>query len=365
MYDSRRLEWCLPINVIVSTLAKLQGKTIAKCSLVSSTWLSACRDPEIRRKLRIDRNWYTLGSTDCLEVDLEPSQSFAIIIDKERVAVGGTIWLKVWDLVEGEWRKLYQDLPRSVKPSLAFTEGGWMIRGSHSGFINGWKDDVSFNFNEHQGRLSAIVGVGRSMIASGGDSTGHIELWKLPIECIGESTTLSREAILEGHMTPVCCLTATEDDRYLISGALDNTIRVWNVHTKTCEKELTHPVWLGKDCLHLSVHDDMLATCCLGNYVLKVRLWRFQAPGSYCGKTFQAYMRGNAIRALWFHENRVVVGDREGYICVFDVESGECIKSLFLSPRRGYSLGVISIWCSTEKLVVAGRGKIRIWNLDT
>ncbi|GMH35019.1 hypothetical protein BSKO_02880 [Bryopsis sp. KO-2023] len=198
MSDPQRLEWCLPINVIVSTLAKLQGKTIAKCTLVSSTWLSASRDPEIRRKLRIDRNWYTLESTDCLEVDLEPSRSNrAIIIDKERVVVGGIDWLKVWDLGKGEWGALYQDLPRSLKPSLAFTEGGWIVRGSRSGFINGWKDDASFNFDGHQGRLSAIVGVGRSMIASGGDSTGHTELWKLPIECIGESTTLSREAILE------------------------------------------------------------------------------------------------------------------------------------------------------------------------
>ncbi|GMH34651.1 hypothetical protein BSKO_02512 [Bryopsis sp. KO-2023] len=366
MSDSElQQEWRLPINVIVSTLAKLRGKSIARCSPVSSTWLAASQDPQLSRKLRIERNWHSIKTTPPLKINFHCRPITSTALAKDRVAVGGDNWLKVWDLEAGEWRVSCQGVSDGICPCLAFTEGGWLVRVSnqdHGSYITGWKADEafrSFYFRAHPKPLQAIVGVGENMIASGGYGEDVI-LWKLdhltnvdPMVGAEENVALPCEAVFEGHFKPVHCLTATHDGRYLLSKALDGTIRVWNIHTKTCENILQG--YSSSFVLSVAAYGDQLASC----YNLKVRLWKFLEPSSKCVQTFEGLEGGISI--LWFDQDRVVTLDVEdGRLCVWDVESGGRVGGVQF-PREGFDF---SVWCSSERMVVVGRSWMCVWNFD-
>ncbi|GMH34616.1 hypothetical protein BSKO_02477 [Bryopsis sp. KO-2023] len=365
MSSSKFQEWHLPVNVIAETLAKLQGRSIARCSLVASTWLEASKNPQLRPKLRIERNWHSLGSINPLKFDLKCPEIRATAIKNDRVAFGGGGWLKVWDLIEAKEVTSFLGVPFGSSPCLAFTGDGWLVRGlnqDHGGYIMGWKGDTvfkSFLFQAHRCQLTAIVGVGESLIASAG-CDGSIALWKLDLSNIGdpnEEIPLPCEAVLEGHVGPINCLTATQNDRYLISGALDTTIRVWNTQTKTCEHSLKGHLSSVES---LAIYDGLLVS---GSFDSELFLWKFQEPGSKSEGRFQSNFSFEiGIYSLFFFKNRVISVDKDGEVCVWDVETRGCVGKINF-PRR-YDSSMVGVWCSMERLVVVSGRHVYIWNFD-
>ena len=43
--------------------------------------------------------------------------------------------------------------------------------------------------------------------------------------------------ILNGHMSPVKCITVTADNRFIVSGSSDQTVRIWNLQMKKKKRQ--------------------------------------------------------------------------------------------------------------------------------
>ncbi|GMH34626.1 hypothetical protein BSKO_02487 [Bryopsis sp. KO-2023] len=377
MPDSRRQEWRLPENVVVSTLLKLDAFDLARCCVVSTAWRSASQHPELRR-MRINRNWRSFESMDPLRVKIKVTESDlvqTVAIGKDFIAVGDNNWLKAWDPVKEDWVMSFRGVPDATYSNIVFTARGWLVRGAMNSkldneplIISGWKGDNAsrlFNFLSPRGSFPSIVivGVGESMIASGG-ADGHIALWEVahlahidPTKSVGTNVPLPEEALLKGHIGSVNSLTSTENGLYLVSGGSDTTIRIWNVHTKTCESIL--------ECTKfsipaLAIHGDLLAG---GFFEGDVNLWRFLEADSKCIRTFQSEEGyGKHISVLWLDENRLVSVAEQGEVCVWEVESGACVGRAKL-PEKIMFLA-LSVWCSMERIILVVDEWVFTWDFD-
>jgi WD40 repeat protein len=53
-----------------------------------------------------------------------------------------------------------------------------------------------------------------------------------------ESRHKTQEAVFQGHTSYVRSVAITSDNKYIVSGSRDNTLRVWNLKNKTQEAVL-------------------------------------------------------------------------------------------------------------------------------
>lgn len=112
-------------------------------------------------------------------------------------------------------------------------------------------------------------------------------------------------ATLEGHTGSVLCLQF--DNKKVVSGSSDSTIRIWDVETGTCINTLDHAH--EQSVLHLRFIANRLVSCSKDK---SVRVWNISDDGTEC--TLSQVLEGHkaAVNVVEFDEKYIVSasGDR-------------------------------------------------------
>ena len=132
--------------------------------------------------------------------------------------------------------------------------------------------------------------------------------WTIAVWDIKSPTDIRRRRLLVGHRGGVTRVDF--DDEYIVSGSVDQTIKVWQTST--------------------------------GEFV----------------RTLHGHREG--IACLQYRGNRIISGSFDSTIRIWDVESGACLRLL-----EGHEDWVTCIW-SDDKKIVSGTyyGTIKVWDLE-
>ena len=216
--------------------------------------------------------------------------------------------------------------------------------------------------NRFLGHEDAVISVtfspNRKYIVSG-SVDGTLRLWNLQGEPIGKPW--------HGHENGVTSVAFSPDGKSIVSSSVDGILRLWNLQGK-----LINQPWGG----HEAGGVNSVAFSPNGQYIVSgsvdgtLRLWNLQgepigAPwrGEYIGKPLRGYNIGG-VNSVTFSPNGqlVVSGGWDGTLRLWNLR-GEPISQ----PWRGHQGGVYSVAFSPNgQLVVSSGwdGTLRLWNLQ-
>ena len=163
-------------------------------------------------------------------------------------------------------------------------------------------------------------------------------------------TKSHRRFTLYGHQDAIYSLSISPDNQYLISGSFDSTIRLWNLHTKTC-----FAVYKGHFCPVLCVKFSPISHYfASGGCDRTARLWSINASG--CLRIFVGHLTD--VELVDFHPNGlyVITSANDKTIRLWMISTGECCR-IFVN----YSLVNTYIDCmcfsNSGKLLAVGVDK--------
>lgn len=185
------------------------------------------------------------------------------------------------------------------------------------------------------GEVTAVSGI-QSKVAPGG--------WR----CIG---------ILTGHRSWVTTLAFNPRTPILVSGSLDDTIKLWNLKTGTLVSTLQgHPRGVNGVCI--SAKGQVLVSC--GDDET-VRVWNL-ATGRRI-HTLKGHVRDVTSVAIAPQGWLLASGSKDRTINLWKLDKGTLIRTFTGSPGAIKSLAITP----DESLIVSGGmdNKVRLWNLKT
>jgi WD40 repeat protein/tRNA A-37 threonylcarbamoyl transferase component Bud32 len=162
---------------------------------------------------------------------------------------------------------------------------------------------------------------------------------------------------LTGHSEPVLSLVIIPDDKTLVSGSRDKTIKVWNLQTGELKFTLNgHSNWVSS--LAISHDAKILAS---GSGDKNIKIWNLET------RELKSTLNGhsNGINSLIIsHDGKTLVsGSDDTTIKVWNLLTGELKSTL-----NGHSGWVLSLAISPDdKTLFSGSSDktIKIWNLQT
>jgi len=135
------------------------------------------------------------------------------------------------------------------------------------------------------------------------------------------------ECCLIGHSGPVYSVSISIDDKFLLSGSQDTTIRRWSLQTRSClvvYQTHSFPVWDVKfsplGYYFASASNDRTAAIWNMKKHLPVRIL---SGGHMCD-----------VECIEFHPNvhYVATGSSDRQVRIWSVETGECMRLFFTVP---------------------------------
>jgi WD40 repeat protein len=160
---------------------------------------------------------------------------------------------------------------------------------------------------------------------------------------------------LEGHAGSILAVAVTPDGEKIVSASVDNTLKLWDLHT-------------GEELRTLEGHTDLVTA------VVVAAEGRHAVSGSYDG-TLKVWdlETGEMLHSLDSHEDavdvvlvtsngyRVVSGSWDNTLRVWDIESGKELYTL-----EGHTDSVHAAAVTTDgKRAVSGSAELKIWDLET
>ncbi|KAG8867194.1 hypothetical protein FRC20_006482 [Serendipita sp. 405] len=159
---------------------------------------------------------------------------------------------------------------------------------------------------------------------------------------------------LKGHGDGVWSLAFSPDGLKLVSGSSDNTIRIWNLQTRSHMITLeghTHTVLS----VTFSLDNQKVVS---GSHDKTVRVWNFKK-----GEEEQKQIYNSSVWSVAFSSNssKIACGCSDGTIHVWDLEGGE------VTILQGHADAVLSVAFSPDnRKVVSGSHDttVRLWDLE-
>ncbi|KRZ17091.1 F-box/WD repeat-containing protein 1A, partial [Trichinella zimbabwensis] len=151
--------------------------------------------------------------------------------------------------------------------------------------------------------------------------------------------TLSCIKVLTGHTGSVLCL--QYDDRVIISGSSDSTVRVWDVNTGHMLCSLIHHC---EAVLHLRFQNGMMVTCSKDR---SIAVWDMVSPTVINLRRVLVGHRA-AVNVVDFDEKYIVSASGDRTIKVWSTDSCEFVRTL-----NGHKRGIACLQYR-DRLVVSG-----------
>jgi len=168
---------------------------------------------------------------------------------------------------------------------------------------------------------------------------------------IWERDSLSCVKVLTGHTGSVLCL--QYDDKVIISGSSDSTVRVWDVVTGEMLTSLIHHV---EAVLHLRFQNGMMVTCSKDR---SIAVWDMVSPTEINIRRVLVGHRA-AVNVVDFDEKYIVSASGDRTIKVWSADTCEFVRTL-----NGHKRGIACLQYR-DRLVVSGSSDntIRLWDIE-
>ena len=163
-------------------------------------------------------------------------------------------------------------------------------------------------------------------------------------------TKSHRKFILYGHQSAVYSISISPDNQYLISGSYDSTIRLWNLHTKTC-----FGVYKGHFCPVLCVKFSPITHYFASGACDKTaRLWAINSGGAL--RIFVGHL--SDVELVDFHPNGLylLTSANDKTIRMWILKTGECCR-IFVNYSLVNSYIDCMCFSNSGKLLAVGVDK--------
>jgi WD40 repeat protein len=137
----------------------------------------------------------------------------------------------------------------------------------------------------------------------------------------------------------------------LASASKDRTVRIWNIDSGECVRALHHEDWAVQVC---SFGENRIA-CASGNAVY---LWNTES-GECLGALEGHEDLVDSISV--FGEGRLASGSRDKTIRIWDVGTGECVRTI----QSSHSYPIHALCVSGDFIASMSKEEIRVWRKDS
>ena len=325
---------------------------------------------------------WDLASGECLRtLEGHKDRVTAVAISPDRRYVVSGSWdktLRVWDLASGECLHTLQGHGGWVKAVAITPDGRHVVSGSQDTTLRVWNLESGkcvHTLEGHKGSVEAvaITSDGRQVVS--GCSHGRLmdttlRVWNLESgECL---------LTLEGHTGGVKAVAIAPDGRQVVSGSHDKTLRVWDLESGKCLHSLGGHTG-GVKAVAITPDGRQVVSGSLDGMLL---VWQLAAIDQKTVEGAVSRPRGEqdvqaatliVQRILGEHEGsvyvvaitpdgrQVVSGGRDHTLRVWDLASGECLRTL-----EGHKGSVQAVAISPDgRYVVSGSWDktLRVWDL--
>ncbi|KAF2347276.1 Sulfotransferase domain [Trinorchestia longiramus] len=169
--------------------------------------------------------------------------------------------------------------------------------------------------------------------------------------CGGCADTAAAVQVLTGHTGSVLCL--QYDERVIISGSSDSTVRVWDANTGEMTNTLIHHC---EAVLHLRFTNGLLVTCSKDR---SIAVWDMVSASEINLRRVLVGHRA-AVNVVDFDEKYIVSASGDRTIKVWGTSTCEFVRTL-----NGHKRGIACLQYR-ERLVVSGSSDntIRLWDIE-
>lgn len=159
--------------------------------------------------------------------------------------------------------------------------------------------------------------------------------------------------LIEGHVRKITCMCLSLDNRYLITGSEDRTIRIWDI-INICQISIFSGHESSVTCISLSLKTNFIAS---GSADCTLRIWDFHTKDQRSIFNFRA--KANCL-AIANNDTIIIAGFDDKYIRVLDLATKQEIKSFYQSQAVNY----FALSHDTQRLASASHFQnLRFWDL--
>ena len=174
---------------------------------------------------------------------------------------------------------------------------------------------------------------------------------------VAPSTEVGTLTSILGHANVVPGCDISPDGRLIVSGSLDNTIKIWDAESGAC-------------LMTLEGHTDSVVACTFspdgrrilsGSWDKTVRVW--DAQNGACLMTLEGHSYGVNTCAFSPDCQRIVSGSEDKTLKVWDAESGACLVT-----ARGHSRPVVACVFGREGRQIISRSmdkSLKVWDTES
>jgi WD40 repeat protein len=236
--------------------------------------------------------------------------------------------LKRWDTATGECLHTYAGHQGFVTSVAISPDGSWLLSGSNDETLKRWgtfMGECLYTYIGHQGSVTSIaVSADGSRFVSGSND-----------ETLRHWDTTTGQCLLEhiGRKGFVTSVAIFPDDSWLYSGSRNETLKRWN---------LAKGKWIDTDYVG---HDQFVTSVAIskgGNWLVSgsndETLKRWDTDYGICLKTYTGHQ--NPVCSVTVSSDGCYIVSCGGdEIKIWDVETGECIRTISDRPYSGMRIG--------------------------
>jgi WD40 repeat protein len=263
-------------------------------------------------------------------------------------------YIKVWDLETGKCLQSWQSSAPIYRIALS-NDGKVLASGSECGSIFLWELATGKLLNTLTGHNSVVMNVvfqpNGQLLASGSFDT-TIRLWDLTTnECIDTFT---------GHTQPIFSVAFNELGTQLVSSGFDTSIKVWDIKSSCCVHTLQSHSRVVVTALFSPNGSQIIS----GSQDLTVRIWeQANTDDWHCSKILQGHQNNLWSIALDSTGKTLVSSDISGVLKFWDIESGQCWKTLRSIPK---AVRAVAFHPQSNLLASSSENRqIYLWDLNT
>lgn len=197
--------------------------------------------------------------------------------------------------------------------------------------------------NGHSSKITCCCLLGNNKFLITGSTDNTIRAWEIK--------SGNCKKVLTGHTNSITCIVPYKNGQ-IISGSVDTTIKIWDVASKQCIKTLDGEYMIGSICV---TENYILG----GNSDGLIIIWDNKTYAEHGTITINE----SITSIIQLNESHIICANDNNIITIWNIDTRDRVQELkgHLGPVRDLSL----LHDGSNRLVSISIGIIRIWDLNT